>query len=77
MCGKMLQLCLTLLTPWTIACKAPSMGFSRQEYWSRLPLPRPKDLPDSRIELESLMSPAWAGRFFPLEPPRKPHIFHS
>ena len=25
--------CLTLATPWTIACQAPlSMGFSRQEY---------------------------------------------
>ena len=27
-------------TPWTAACQAPpSMGFSRQEYWSGLPLP--------------------------------------
>ena len=30
-------------TPWTVACKAPpSMGFSRQEYWSGLPLPSPE-----------------------------------
>ena len=30
------------LTPWTIAYQAPpSMGFSRQEYWSGLPLPSP------------------------------------
>ena len=29
-------------TPWTVACQAPlSMGFSRQEYWSGLPLPSP------------------------------------
>ena len=29
-------------TPWTAACQAPpSMGFSRQEYWSGLPLPSP------------------------------------
>ena len=29
-------------TPWTVAYQAPlSMGFSRQEYWSRLPLPSP------------------------------------
>ena len=29
-------------TPWTAAHQAlPSMGFSRQEYWSRLPLPSP------------------------------------
>ena len=29
-------------TPWTAAYQAPpSMGFSRQEYWSGLPLPSP------------------------------------
>ena len=27
--------------PWTAAYQAPSMGFSRQEYWSGLPLPSP------------------------------------
>ena len=33
--------CVQLLaTPWTAAYQAPpSMGFSRQEYWSRVPLP--------------------------------------
>jgi len=31
--------CPTLMTPGTVACQAPlSMGFSRQEYWSGLPL---------------------------------------
>ena len=36
--------------PWTVAYQAPlSMGFSRQEYWSGLPLPSP-DLPDPGIE---------------------------
>ena len=30
-------------TPWTVAYQAPpSMGFSRQEYWSWVPLPSPK-----------------------------------
>jgi len=30
-------------TPWTAAHQAPpSMGFSRQEYWSGVPLPSPK-----------------------------------
>ena len=34
-------------TPWTIARQAPlSMGFPRQEYWSRLPFPTPGDLPN-------------------------------
>ena len=31
-------------TPWTAAYQAPpSMGFSRQEYWSGVPLPSPSD----------------------------------
>ena len=34
-------------TPWTIAYQAPpSMGFSKQEYWSGLPFPSPGDLPN-------------------------------
>ena len=38
-------------TPGTVTHKAPpSMGFSRQEYWSGLPFPSPGDLPDSGIE---------------------------
>ena len=40
------------------------MGFSRQEYWSELPLPSPGDLPNPGIEPWSLTSPALAGRFF-------------
>ena len=28
-----------LVTPWTVAYQAPPMGFSRQEYWSGVPLP--------------------------------------
>ena len=36
-----------LATPWTAAYQAPlSMGFSRQEYWSGLPLPSPCDSED-------------------------------
>ena len=38
-------------SPWTVAYQAPpSMGFSRQEYWSGLPFPSPGDLPDPGIE---------------------------
>ena len=38
-------------TLWTVAHQAlPSMGFSRQEYWSGLPLPSPGDLPNPGIE---------------------------
>ena len=32
-------------TPWTAAYQAPpSMGFSRQEYWSGVPLPSPQGI---------------------------------
>ena len=38
--GKLLNRVRLLATPWTEAYKAPpSMGFSRQEYWSGVPLP--------------------------------------
>ena len=40
------------------------MGFSRQEYWSEVSCPLPRDLPHPGIETSSLMSPALAGRFF-------------
>ena len=52
-------------TPWTVAGQAlPSVGFSRQEYWSELPFPSPGDLPDLGIEPMSLMYPALAGGFY-------------
>ena len=42
------QLCAT---PETAAHQAPpSLGFSRQEHWSRLPFPSSGDLPDLGIE---------------------------
>ena len=49
--GLVTRSCLTLATPWILACQAPlSMGFSRQESWSRLPFPSPEDLPNPGIE---------------------------
>ena len=46
--------CLTLTTPWTVACQAPlSMGFYRQEYWDGLSFPSPGDLPGPENEPES------------------------
>ena len=43
-----------LVIPWTAAYQAPpSMGFSRQEYWSGVPFLSPGDLPDLGIELGS------------------------
>ena len=38
-----------LATPWTAAYQAPPMGFSRQEYWSGLPLPSPSNLANEVI----------------------------
>ena len=41
-----------LATPWIAAYQAPpSMGFSRQEYWSVVPLPSPQDRLDFKKEM--------------------------
>ena len=53
------------VTSWTVAHQPPlSMEFSKQEYWSGLPFPIPRNLPNPGIQLMSLASPALAGRFF-------------
>ena len=71
--GLFAKSCLTLVTPWTVACQAPlSTGFSRQEYWSGLPFPSRKNLPNQGIKSTS---PALAGRFFTTEPPGKPKLW--
>ena len=58
------------VTPWTVAHQAPpSMGFSRQEYWSGLPFPSLGGPPDPRIEPGS---PALQADASPSEPPGKP-----
>ena len=58
------------VTPWAVAHQAsPSMGFSRQEYWSGLPFPSPGDLPDPGIEPRS---PALQADALTSEPPGKP-----
>ena len=58
-------------TPWTVAYQAPpSMGFSRQEYWSGLPFPSPGDLPDPGIKSGS---PALEADALTSEPLGKPN----
>ena len=72
-----LYVCMCLLAQsspivilWTLARHAPlSMEFSRQEYWSGLPLPSPGDLPDPGI---SPVSPAWQADCLPAGSPGKP-----
>ena len=57
-------------TLWTVTYRAPpSVGFSRQEYWSGLPFPSPGDLPDPGIEPGS---PALQADALTSEPPVKP-----
>ena len=64
--GLVAKSCLTLATPWTVACEAPlSMGFLRQAYWNGLPVPSPVDLPDPGIEPEF---PALQADSLPSEP---------
>ena len=70
--GSVAQSCLTLATPQTIARQAPpSMGFCRQDYWSRLPFPSAGDLPEPGIKPTF---PALADGFFTTEPPGEPKL---
>ena len=65
--GLAAKSCQSLTTPWTVALcnQSPlSMGLPRQEYWSELPFPSPRDLPNPGIEP---MSPTLAGEFFTTE----------
>ena len=60
--------------PRTVAHQAPpSMGFSRQEYWSGLPFPSPVELPNPGIKPKS---PALQANALTSEPPGKPTLFN-
>ena len=64
---KLLSHVQLFATPWTIAYQAPpSMGFSRQGYWSGLPFPSPGDLPNPGIKPRS---PALQADALTSEPP--------
>ena len=74
---KLLSRVRLFVTPWTVGHQAPpSMGFSRQEYWSGLPFPSPGDLPGPGIEPGS---PAlWADALLsdpPGNPPKGEEVF--
>ena len=63
-----------LATPQTVAPQAHlSMGFSTQEYWSGLPLPFSRDLPNPGIEPENSSRVSCIHA----EPPGKPNILHD
>ena len=51
---KLLSRVRLFATPWTVAYQASqSMEFSRQEYWSGVPLTSPGDLPNPGIKPRS------------------------
>ena len=53
---KLLSPAWLLVTPWTAAYQAPlSMEFSRQEYWSGLPLPSPKGATLLRLIIQDIL----------------------
>ena len=71
--GLVAKLCPTLVTTWTVGCKAPlSVGFSRQEYWTGLPFPPQGIFPTQEL---TLRSPALQADSLPTELRRKPHIW--
>ena len=64
---------LLFVTPWTVAHQFPlSVGFSRQKYWSGLPCPPPRDLPDPGIKPASPVPPALQVDPLPLSHRRSP-----
>ena len=57
---------------WTVACQGPlSMGFSKQEFWSGLPLSTAGNLPEPGIKFQS---PPLTARFFTRVPLGKPMV---
>ena len=66
MCVCMVSCVLLFATPWTVARQALFMGFSRQEYWSRLPFPPPGDLPNQRFNPCLLILLHWQANSLPL-----------
>ena len=59
----------SFVIPWTETQQTPlSMQFPRQEYWSGLPFPPPRDLPDPGIEPTSPVSPTLQVDSLPAEP---------
>ena len=70
-CVHSLSCAWLLATPWTVAYQASlSMGFSRQQYWSRLPFPSPRDLPHPGLKRRSALQ----ADSFPTKSPGKPKV---
>ena len=66
---KVAQSPLTFCNPMDYSLiGSPVYGFSRQEYWSRLPFPSPGDLTDQGSKPAS---PVLYAAYVPSEPPGK------
>ena len=69
--SEVVQSCPTLATPWTAAYEAPPpMGFSRQKYWSGVPLPSLEidttlpNLPLRKLRLTEVMKLTQAQKMY-------------
>ena len=66
--SEVVQSCLTFSDPWTAAFQVPpSMGFSRQENWSGVPLPSPPYidwLSISTVDFNSVLGTSFPSSFF-------------
>ena len=68
---KLLNRAQFLVTPWTAAHQAPpSMGFSRQEYWSGLPFP-------SKLSVSNFFWQYLFCHYFPTSPRQPRNVRHS
>ena len=58
--SEVAQSCPNLATPWTAAHQAPpSMGFSRQKYWSGVPLPSPMIISHLQTNKQTFFCIVW------------------
>ena len=77
MCAQLLSRIQYFATPWTVDCQTPlSMGLSRQEYWSELPCPPSRDIPDPGIEPTSPVAPALQADSLLLSHQGSPNLIH-
>ena len=79
--SELLSVVSDSLQPWTTYQASPSMGFSRQGYWTGLPFLSPGDLPDPRtwvspsLQADTLLSEAASHHSSPYSesvPDRRP-----
>ena len=63
-------------SPWRYGLASLFIVFSKQDYWSGLPCPPPRDLSDPGIKLVSFVTPALAGRFFTTSDTWETHVMY-